>query len=116
MSDRRSIRYVAASLGAVLDALGAPTRRAILDPLSDDPRAVGALADELPVSRSAVSQHLRVLRDAELAIEEAAEPATCSGSTVRGSRLRVSYTDRLWQGAPDDSAAAGRNETPNPGR
>lgn len=49
-----------------IDALADPTRRAILDRLRAGPLAVGALADGLPVSRPAVSQHLRVLTDAGL--------------------------------------------------
>jgi DNA-binding transcriptional ArsR family regulator len=44
-----------------MDALGDPTRRAIFEQLRSGPRAVGEIADELPVSRPAVSQHLRVL-------------------------------------------------------
>jgi DNA-binding transcriptional ArsR family regulator len=47
-------------------ALGDPTRRAIFERLADHPRAVGELARELPVSRPAVSQHLKVLKDARL--------------------------------------------------
>jgi DNA-binding transcriptional ArsR family regulator len=47
-------------------ALGDQTRRAIFERLADRPQAVGELARELPVSRPAVSQHLRVLKDARL--------------------------------------------------
>lgn len=50
-------------------ALGDPTRKAIFELLVDRPRAVGELAGELPVSRPAVSQHLRVLKDAGLVID-----------------------------------------------
>ena len=50
-------------------ALGDPTRRAIVERLAERPRAVGELARELPVSRPAVSQHLRVLKEARLVIE-----------------------------------------------
>jgi DNA-binding transcriptional ArsR family regulator len=49
-----------------LAALGDPTRRAIFEQLADRPRAVGELARELPVSRPAVSQHLRVLKEVGL--------------------------------------------------
>ena len=49
-----------------LTALAEPTRRSIFDRLADRPRAVGELAGELPVSRPAVSQHLKVLKDAGL--------------------------------------------------
>jgi len=50
-------------------ALGDPTRRAIFERLVDGPRAVGELADTLPVSRPAVSQHLKVLKDAGLVVD-----------------------------------------------
>jgi DNA-binding transcriptional ArsR family regulator len=50
-------------------ALGDPTRRAIVERLAERPRAVGELARELPVSRPAVSQHLRVLKEARLVTE-----------------------------------------------
>src|SRR4026209_2346512 len=52
-----------------MDALGDPTRRAIFEQLASAPRAVGELAAELPVSRPAVSQHLRVLKEAGLVTE-----------------------------------------------
>ena len=51
--------------------LGDGTRRAILERLAERPRAVGELADELPVSRPAVSQHLKVLKDSGLVTEDA---------------------------------------------
>lgn len=54
------------------DALGDSTRRAIVAALAERPRAVGELAAELPVSRPAVSQALRVLKDAGLVTEQAA--------------------------------------------
>ncbi|MBI4942478.1 MAG: winged helix-turn-helix transcriptional regulator [Actinobacteria bacterium] len=53
------------------DALGDRTRRAIVECLADGPRAVGELAAVLPVSRPAVSQHLKVLKDAGLVSERA---------------------------------------------
>ena len=52
--------------GHPLDALGDPTRRQIFELLRSGPRSVGELADGLPVSRPAVSQHLRVLEDVGL--------------------------------------------------
>jgi DNA-binding transcriptional ArsR family regulator len=52
-------------------ALADGTRRAILARLAEGPQAVGALADGLPVTRSAVSQHLKVLKDAGLVSERA---------------------------------------------
>jgi DNA-binding transcriptional ArsR family regulator len=55
-------------------ALADPTRRALLDRLRDGPVAAGALAEGFPISRPAISQHLRVLRDAGL-VREARDPA-----------------------------------------
>ena len=51
------------------NALGDPTRRAIFERLADRPQAVGELARELPISRPAVSQHLKVLKDAGLVVD-----------------------------------------------
>ena len=53
-------------------ALGDSTRRAIFERLADRPRAVGELAGELPVSRPAVSQHLKVLKEARLVVDRRA--------------------------------------------
>ncbi len=47
------------------------TRRAIVECLAERPRAVGEIADQLPVSRPAVSQHLKILKDAGLVAEQA---------------------------------------------
>jgi DNA-binding transcriptional ArsR family regulator len=57
--------------GAALTALGDPTRRAIFERLGRGPCAVGELAGELPVSRPAVSQHLKVLKQTGLVIDRA---------------------------------------------
>jgi DNA-binding transcriptional ArsR family regulator len=56
---------------AQLDALGDPTRRAILARLLEGPLAVGELASHFPVSRPAISQHLRILKDANLVLDQA---------------------------------------------
>lgn len=53
-------------------ALGDPTRRAIFERLADRPSAVGELASAFPVSRPAVSQHLKVLKDARLVVDRRA--------------------------------------------
>lgn len=54
-----------------MTALGDPTRRAIFEALAATPSAVGELARGLPVSRPAVSQHLKVLKQAGLVVDEA---------------------------------------------
>ena len=56
---------------SALIALADPTRRAVFELLADGPRAVGEVAAELPVSRPAVSQHLRVLKEAGLVVDRA---------------------------------------------
>jgi DNA-binding transcriptional ArsR family regulator len=56
--------------GEAFQALGDPNRRAIVELLRDGPRSVGELAGELPISRPAVSRHLRLLREAGLVTEE----------------------------------------------
>jgi DNA-binding transcriptional ArsR family regulator len=56
--------------GRAFTALGDPTRRAIFEQLRSGPRSVGELASLLPVSRPAVSQHLRVLSEAGLVAAE----------------------------------------------
>jgi DNA-binding transcriptional ArsR family regulator len=58
-------------VGDPFEALGDSRRRRILALLASSPRAVGALAAELPISRPAVSRHLRVLKDAGLVTEQA---------------------------------------------
>ncbi len=59
-------------VAAVLAALADPTRRHLFEALAEQPRAVGALAAGLPVTRGAVSQHLKTLRDAGLVTVSAA--------------------------------------------
>ena len=53
------------------DVLGDPRRRAIVTSLAECPQSVGELAAELPISRPAVSQHLKVLKDAGVVVDEA---------------------------------------------
>lgn len=59
-----------AIIGDPFDALGDPNRRAIVELLGAGDRSVGELADALPISRPAVSRHLRLLKRAGLVIEE----------------------------------------------
>ena len=56
--------------GKFFMALADPTRRALFERIAEQPQTVGALAAQLPVSRPAVSQHLRILKDAGLVIDE----------------------------------------------
>src|SRR5260221_6705068 len=60
-----------AAAGDACEALSDPNRRTIVELLRDGPRSVGELADAMPISRPAVSRHLRLLREAGLVTEEA---------------------------------------------
>ena len=91
---------------AVLDALGDGTRRAIVDLLAQRPRPVGELARELPVSRPAVSLHLRVLRAAGLVTDSAAGTRHIYRLDGPGLDLLRIYLDGLWAGALASFAAA----------
>jgi DNA-binding transcriptional ArsR family regulator len=83
----------------VLDALGDPTRRAILDLLRDGSRSVQQLADELPVTRPAVSQHLRVLTDARLVTHERAGTRRIYAVRRDGLEDLREYLDAFWREA-----------------
>ena len=79
-----------------MDALGDPTRRAIFERLQSGPRAVGELARELPVSRPAVSQHLKVLKDAGL-VEERSEGVQRIYSLRREGLMELrEWLDSFW--------------------
>jgi DNA-binding transcriptional ArsR family regulator len=82
-----------------LTALGDPTRRAIFERLSDRPRAVGELARELPVSRPAVSQHLKVLKDAGLVIDRRAGARRIYQLDPDGVGALRAYLDEFWSRA-----------------
>lgn len=95
---------MAPSVDAVLDALGDRTRRTILDKLTAGPVAVGMLADRLPVSRPAVSQHLRVLKDAELVVESVAGTRRLYRINQSGLQVVRDYFDRFWETTLDNFA------------
>ena len=85
-----------AAYGAVLDALGDPTRRAIFELLAGGKKAVGELAEELPVSRPAVSQHLRVLKDAGLVTSEARGTRRLYAVDAEGLDAVRTWIARFW--------------------
>ncbi|ORA39892.1 ArsR/SmtB family transcription factor [Mycobacterium aquaticum] len=93
-----------ASAAAVLDALGDRTRRSILEILLEGPTAVGALAEQLPVSRPAVSQHLRVLKDAELVVESVVGTRRLYRIDRAGLNVVRHYLDRFWETTLDNFA------------
>lgn len=88
----------------VLDALGDSTRRSILERLARGPQPVGVLADQLPISRPAVSQHLRVLKEAELVSEAVAGTRHLYRINRSGLQAVHDYLDRFWATALDNFA------------
>ena len=82
-----------------MDALGDPTRRAIFERLGEGPRAVGELASELPVSRPAVSQHLKVLKEAGLVVDTAQGTRRLYRLDPDGVGAVRAYFDTFWNQA-----------------
>lgn len=80
-----------------MTALGDPTRRAIFERLGEGPRAVGELARELPVSRPAVSQHLKVLKDAGLVTDRQAGNRRIYQLDPDGVGALRAYLDGFWR-------------------
>jgi DNA-binding transcriptional ArsR family regulator len=79
-----------------LDALGDTTRRAIVEQLASGPRSVGDLAERLPVSRPAVSQHLRRLTEAGLVMADARGTRRIYRLDPEGIAAVRSYLDEMW--------------------
>jgi DNA-binding transcriptional ArsR family regulator len=79
-----------------LVALADPTRRQIFERLAEHPRAVGELADGLPVSRPAVSQHLKVLGDARLVSSRNAGTRRIYEVDPQGLAGLRDYLDGFW--------------------
>jgi DNA-binding transcriptional ArsR family regulator len=97
--------------GIPLDALGDPTRRQIFEALRAGPRSVGELASGLPVSRPAVSQHLRVLKDAGLVVDRRDGTRRLYRVDPAGLAGIRTYFDSFWDEALERFAAEARKET-----
>lgn len=89
-----------------LGALGDPTRRTIFERLAVRPMAVGELARELPVSRPAVSQHLKVLKDVGLVTDQVDGTRRLYRIDPAGMQELRAYLDELWETALASFAAA----------
>ena len=82
-----------------VSALGDPTRRAIFELLADGARPVGEIARELPVTRPAVSQHLKVLKEAGLVIDRQVGTRRLYQLNPEGIGALRAYFDRFWSRA-----------------
>src|ERR1043165_1381450 len=85
----------------VLDALGDATRRKILEKLRSGPRAVGEIAADMPVSRPAVSQHLKVLKDAGLVNDRPEGARRVYQIDPKGLGSLRAWLDQFWALALD---------------
>jgi DNA-binding transcriptional ArsR family regulator len=82
-----------------MSALGDPTRRAVFERLAEGPSPVGELAKDLPVSRPAVSQHLKVLKDAGLVTDRQAGNRRLYQLNPEGIGALRAYLDQFWNQA-----------------
>jgi DNA-binding transcriptional ArsR family regulator len=82
-----------------LSALADPTRREIFERVAAQPQAVGEIARELPVSRPAVSQHLRVLKDARLVLDRPNGARRIYQLDPEGIGALRAYLEQFWHHA-----------------
>jgi len=99
-----------ANASAALIALSEPMRLAIVERLAAAPMTVGALAQDLPVSRPAVSQHLKVLKEAGLVDVEAAGTRRIYRIDPAGLGAIRQWLDRFWDQSLAAYAAAAERE------
>jgi len=93
-------------------ALADPTRRTVFERLADGPRAVGELADGLPVSRPAVSQHLKVLKEAGLVTDRAEGARRVYQIDPAGLGQIRAWLDQFWDVALEAFKAEAEREDP----
>jgi DNA-binding transcriptional ArsR family regulator len=86
----------AAPAGDPFEALGDPNRRAIVELLSGHGRSVGELADALPISRPAVSRHLRLLKEAGLVVEQPQGTRRIYQLHEQGVEAVQAYLTQVW--------------------
>ena len=98
------------SAAAVLDALGDPTRRDLLEVLREGPRAVVDIAAAMPVSRPAVSQHLRVLKEAGLVRDHAVGTRRIYEVNPEGFGQVRTWFEDFWTDALDAFKRAAEGE------
>jgi len=96
--------------GAALVALADPTRRQVFERLRDGPKPVGVIAQGLPVSRPAVSQHLKVLREAGLVEDQAEGARRIYYIDPKGLGALRAWLDQFWDQALSAFAAEVDNQ------
>ena len=96
---KSTLTYVVTYRDVDLGILGDPTRRAIFELLARRPRSVGELADHLPITRQAVSQHLRALRDGGLVVATPDGTRRIYRLNPDGVAALRAYFERIWDDA-----------------
>jgi DNA-binding transcriptional ArsR family regulator len=103
---RLYLPFVTTYQGEGLGALADPSRRAIFEELGRGPSAVGDLAKRFPISRPAVSQHLKVLKEAGLVVDDAVGTRRVYRIRPEGVAELRTYLDQMWKDALSAFAAA----------
>ena len=98
--------------GDPFDALGDPHRRQILDLIAAEPRSVAAIAAAMPISRPAVSRHLRLLKDAGLVGEDPEGARRIYHLRTEGVEAMRAYLEQVWGEAAVRFRLAAENTTP----
>jgi DNA-binding transcriptional ArsR family regulator len=102
-----------APAGDPFDALGDPNRRAIVELLGSGDRSVRELADALPISRPAVSRHLRLLKAAGLVVEEPRGTRRIYRLHDEGVEAVRAYLEQVWGDAATRFRLVAENTTPD---
>ena len=95
-----------ANANRIISAFADPTRRAVFERLRDGPRSVGEIARGLPVTRPAVSQHLKVLKDAGVVGDRSVGTRRIYYIDPKGLGAMRAWLDQFWQAALDGFKAA----------
>jgi DNA-binding transcriptional ArsR family regulator len=105
-----------ANASTALNALADPTRREIFERVARGPASVGELAKNLPVSRPAVSQHLKVLKEAGLVVHRDEGTRNVYEIDPKGLGALRAWLDQFWAEALDAFKAEVEKDDPNPRR
>lgn len=112
MAAARARKQGRSPAGDPFEALGDPNRRAIVELLSVERRSVQELADELPISRPAVSRHLRLLKEAGLVMEEPMGTRRIYRLQDQGIEAAQNYLEQVWGNAVARFRITAENTTP----
>jgi DNA-binding transcriptional ArsR family regulator len=94
----------------IVSALADPTRMSVMEKLRDGPRSVGEIANDLPVSRPAVSQHLKVLKEAGLVNDRSVGTRRIYYIDPKGLGAMRAWLDQMWDSALEGFALAAELE------